>query len=602
MGCKHVESKKNSNGQPDVVANKPVKAEPQKKEIKEVTVDVPEKKEEPIIPVKGGAHSPSIREIKVIIECYSEKKFEKTYKTNAIVSDIMDDFSKETVNTFPNKNEAKWTSNGKELKKEDTLSSLLQPEQGEINIVIEVFGLYQFVNDYTKSMASDTTFLAKPIKDDGFEVMLFDRRNKTFKAERPYNMEDSEIEFFSSFSAICNGSNKLFISGGENNAGNLLNNFWIVDLTSLNLHKNQKGMPSQKKFHSMIYIPSNYVFIVGGNDKKVFYYSIEKDIFEEWADLNDTRIEPALCVVNDTYLYAFSNINKGENKLSFEKSNLRTKASWEAFEPILPSNIQFNQKFFGCCYNSIKKNVIFFGGSLFNKNLTEQDEIKIPNYFEYDTISNEIKDSGIQYIESDLNEKSFIPFNDKYSFLIPNFNTYNAKIHTYNNQKNEFQTFHFENEDANISLTTKEHQEELAKINQKDFGLNNLNRGPITKSILVPKKKYHFNMPGAMEQESHSDVRDDQKENSNVNYNNIENNDMSNQDFGFSAAMAKTQLVGGSQSSKGIVYQSAYGSGYDKNIVIRKYVNTPEGTTPIPEENKVQQTDGNNIDDNKVNN
>ena len=510
----------------------------------------------------------------------------------------MDDFSKETVNTFPNKNEAKWTSNGKELKKEDSLSSLLQPEESEIKIVIEVFGLYQFVNDYTKSMASDTTFLAKPIKDDGFKVMLFDRRNKTFKAERPYNMEDSEIEFFSSFSAICNGNNKLFISGGENNSGNLLNNFWIVDLTSLNLHKNQKGMPSQKKFHSMIYIPSNYVFIVGGNDKTVFYYNIEKDIFEEWADLNDTRIEPALCVVNDTYLYAFSNINKGENKLSFEKSNLRTKASWETFEPILPSNIQFNQKFFGCCYNSIKKNVIFFGGSLFNKNLTEQEEIKIPNYFEYDTISNEIKDSGIQYIESDLNEKSFIPFNDKYSFLIPNFHTYNAKIHTYNNQKNEFQTFHFENEDANISLTTKEHQDDLAKINQKDFGLNNLNKGPITKSILVPKKKYHFNMPGGMEQES---VRDDQKENSNVNYNNIENNDMSNQDFGFSAAIAKAQLVGGSQSSKGIVYQSAYGSGYDKNIVIRKYVNTPEGTTPIPEENQVQQTDGNKID-NKVNN
>ena len=111
-------------------------------------------------------------------------------------------------------------------------------------------------------------------------------------------------------------------------------------------------------------------------------------------------------------------------------------------------------------------------------------------------------------------------------------------------------------------MTTKEHQDDLAKINQKDFGLNNLNKGPITKSILVPKKKYHFNMPG--EQES---VRDDQKENSNVNYNNIENNDMSNQDFGFSAAIAKTQLVGGSQSSKGIVYQSAYGSGYDKKIV-----------------------------------
>ena len=46
MGCKHVESKKHSNEQPDVVANKPVKTEPQKKETQEVTGDVPEKKEE----------------------------------------------------------------------------------------------------------------------------------------------------------------------------------------------------------------------------------------------------------------------------------------------------------------------------------------------------------------------------------------------------------------------------------------------------------------------------------------------------------------------------------------------------------------------------
>ena len=106
-------------------------------------------------------------------------------------------------------------------------------------------------------------------------------------------------------------------------------------------------------------------------------------------------------------------------------------------------------------------------------------------------------------------------------------------------------------------------------------------------------------MPGAMDQESRSDVREDQKENSNMNYNNIENNELSNQDFGFSSgAMAKTQLVSGQNRSKGIVYQSAYGSGYEKNVVIRKYVNTPEGTaTPIPEENKAPIVDG-KIDNN----
>ena len=44
----------------------------------------------------------------------------------------------------------------------------------------------------------------------------------------------------------------------------------------------------------MIFIPNNYVFIVGGNDRKTFYFNIENAEVCEWADLNKIRNEPAL--------------------------------------------------------------------------------------------------------------------------------------------------------------------------------------------------------------------------------------------------------------------------------------------------------------------
>ena len=103
-----------------------------------------------------------------------------------------------------------------------------------------------------------------------------------------------------------------------------------------------------------------------GKEKHLFYYLYDKNEFDSWADLNEERIEPALCVVNDTFIYAFSNLRNNNDKLTFEKTNLRKKPIWEIIEPILPSDLIFTQKFFGTCYNYKNKNVIFFGGKIFH--------------------------------------------------------------------------------------------------------------------------------------------------------------------------------------------------------------------------------------------
>ena len=54
-----------------------------------------------------------------------------------------------------------------------------------------------------------------------------------------------------------------------------------------------------KKNHSMIAIPGNYVFIVGGQNKETFYYDLNENKFYGWKKLNKERIEPALILVNN---------------------------------------------------------------------------------------------------------------------------------------------------------------------------------------------------------------------------------------------------------------------------------------------------------------
>jgi hypothetical protein len=108
-----------------------------------------------------------------------------------------------------------------------------------------------------------------------FEVFLFSREDKSLKIQ----LYDEDIinnlflnEFCSS-SAYCNGNNHLFISGGERDNGELIDNFWEIDLKEQIIAEPVKIIP--KKNHSMIFIPDKYVFIVGGNDKKCIFFNTE---------------------------------------------------------------------------------------------------------------------------------------------------------------------------------------------------------------------------------------------------------------------------------------------------------------------------------------
>ena len=84
------------------------------------------------------------------------------------------------------------------------------------------------------------------------------------------------------------------MSGGLYN-GKTLNHFWIVNKKDYQIFK--KTMPMFKKYHSMLYIPDNFVFIAGGDSLITFIYDIENKQFIKWAYMNKKHFQPGLIIV-----------------------------------------------------------------------------------------------------------------------------------------------------------------------------------------------------------------------------------------------------------------------------------------------------------------
>ena len=90
----------------------------------------------------------------------------------------------------------------------------------------------------------------------------------------------------------------------------MTNDFFYIDLTNLNENKIEiKELPNlneSRTWHSMIYIPDKYIFIVGGsNTKSVEIYNMESNTIKKDSELMEFRSECTLCLVNNSHLYAF---------------------------------------------------------------------------------------------------------------------------------------------------------------------------------------------------------------------------------------------------------------------------------------------------------
>ena len=221
-------------------------------------------------------------------------------------------------------------------------------------------------------------------------------------------------------------------------------------------------MPIQKSGHSLLFIPNEEgkIFIVGGKDKKSFYYDLKKNYFLNWAETNFIHINPALINLGD-YLYIIDTNKNNDNKIIFERTKLTDKKKyWEIIEPKYEENIINNlpNEFFGVSLDS-KGNVIFIGGNninmennttyvyninenniyLSNQGTNDNMIFKERTFYFYDNNYNVALPENLDEIKEiafvDKNEQSliktnidFVEKNIKYNFNNININNKNEQI------------------------------------------------------------------------------------------------------------------------------------------------------------------------------
>ena len=387
--------------------------------------------------------------VKIDVPLENGKKWEKIYSKDDKIQSIIDDFKNENGYHIPKKYTMKWSHFNKPLNYNDKIETLLDPNPPTVilGLNLEEKGL-----DLPENYSDNTTIVGHPFNNP-FRIYTFEKDKQYFKTIK-YNKTDinsSEIYKYNPTSSYCNGNNHLYISGGEDENKNILNDFWDINLIDESIEKCPVDFP-KKKNHSMIYINDKYVFIVGGNDKSTYYYNTEKKELNKWADLNENHIEPALIFdESNNTLYCFDNTDRGKNykELIFEKSVLPNAPKWEILKPNIDSNIPsecLNQKFFGVTKIE-DDDFIFLGGDMSssNKNVNQKKNLQ------YNVSSNTLKSSNCMYKYVNLKEKTFKYFNKNYDYILPDFNEEEPEVVFYNKKKNHIKLIKYKENNNNDS-------------------------------------------------------------------------------------------------------------------------------------------------------
>ena len=298
---------------------------------------------------------------------------------------------------------------GKKINKFNTITELIKKEKndtildGEIWIEVEEDVYFDDEND-------EIYYSILQPKLSPFELIEYNSIKSRIKIiECPEEiLFESDLDKFNKASAFCNSINSLYICGGEI-SGKGLNNFWIVNKNNYKIK--QKKLPVSKKYHSMLYIPDNFIFVVGGDTLSTIIYDIENEEFINWAKMNKNNFQPGL-LINGDYVYSFTalnDINKDNNY--FEKTNLTSKdPKWEIIYPKYDSDIKFNSYFFGIS-KYYDGDILFVGGEKNN-----------PSYI-YNPIKNHISISNGKNVSVPFWDKTFYKISKKYNLCIPlNFN------------------------------------------------------------------------------------------------------------------------------------------------------------------------------------
>jgi hypothetical protein len=287
---------------------------------------------------------------------------------------------------------------------------------------------------------------------DYVAIITFNVKNKELKcfSSSHKNHEFTLLNKFNSFTAYCNANGYLYISGGEDEQSQdfeksaiEFNDFFCIDLNQLISNNNNyndnnlsdnltttnekndfnvKQLPNllePRTWHSMIFVPEKYIFIVGGSTKSVELYDIEKNILIKDSELNEMRNECSLCMVNNIYLYCFFGFQLHQTfNCSVEKCNLRNNIRvWEYVNFNTNNNIKFFPSFFCISYYK-KDDIILLGG---NDSIDEKNNSYIVTIGKEGNNSDDINEFDVLDGEKlgVFRDKLFTPIDKNYAINIP---------------------------------------------------------------------------------------------------------------------------------------------------------------------------------------
>ena len=426
--------------------------------------------------------------------------YNREYPLDVTFGEILSDFEK-NIQDEELRNKIEYTYKNQKINKEDKILDKVTPSPGskllDVEICLDISNIdlpktgdekltYKTIIIPQGESAENDNTESKP-----FRLIVYkpeEGRITMEKYPKEKNIQYSLSSYCDDTSSFCNSNNALYMSGGERN-NKPTKDFWRISHNREQLE--YKQMPCCKKNHSMIFIPNNCVFIVGGNSKNTFYYDTKKDIFCKWAELNNPSEKPALSLVDNRYLYSFPS-----DSCEFERSDLKSNPSWEKITPMMKDDCQFNLKNYNVGSDK-DGNIILYGGD--NENEANG------YYYIYNPTTNEMEESMGFNKNVVSKDKQFYPINNYNSVLFPkNFEEDNSiyvmkkngNVQPYNfnieeNEKYSKNYIDYKDPAKQIDgkLLIKTREELIPTTNDIELMKKQKNKQPIDYSILSPYLK-----------------------------------------------------------------------------------------------------------------
>ena len=319
----------------------------------------------------------------------------------------------------------------------------------------------KLAKDNRKFIQENTTLISTLTFNYSSSLGLFIYNTKT-KQILSYEFSLEKYPFLqkiNNFTSFCNSNNYLYISGGEDDKNNNQGqDFFIkINLDKIKsdelIYSNLVSLKNKRYWHSMIFIPEKYIYIIGGpGTKEIELYDIENNSFISFELLNYERCEPSLILVDNKYLYCICGFQLNNDFIdTIEKCNLsKRERKWEIvnYQIKVGENIMADRSliisFFGVSY--LKNSIILIGDKENNKIINPNYLIK-PNHKDIDIIEEygyiEVEDVRL------FSEKFFIPINENESIALP-FKKGEPKILILNNNDGNIkEVFLNENKEEN---------------------------------------------------------------------------------------------------------------------------------------------------------